>query len=476
MMAIFKSVDDGHSLYVAPSPLRNSVAFLPFRFREFYARRGAFIDRRPRYIVTDIGLGFEFGNPAFERGVVILRWDGVRIQDKVMRSGELGWAANEGAKRTLGIQRLTARYLAVQQFPEKQYAEIEFLSKSGQKGIVRIDWVYAVRRNLFGRDVGNLGSLSTAMHEQLKWNDRELENGRSFYRGLSLTSKSTSRQRRNRKVLPVPFVISRSISAESVSTSSGTFGLLSLYNFSPARQSVFVRSLIAILKILPRAGLVIDARGNTGGSPRLCQGIVQLFTKKRIRTVSVSARLTPLTMKMAMTPVNVANKSEILTSLETLARKSAKEASERKKKFFGGFRPLQEEANSYTGPSYPGPVIVLVDGNTYSCGDAFTAAFKDSVAGIVVGTDESTGGGGGGPMMTNALAALYPSLFQRLPGGVQLSITSYKLVRGGTGNGKMIEYVGVKPHVRYYQTRRDREEEDIDLFDYLGKILNRTKK
>jgi hypothetical protein len=47
-----------------------------------------------------------------------------------------------------------------------------------------------------------------------------------------------------------------------------------------------------------------------------------------------------------------------------------------------------------TGQVYQGPVVLLVDGLTYSAADIFAAGFQDHKIGQILGTDATTGGGG----------------------------------------------------------------------------------
>ena len=78
MTSVFMSVRDLHTNYLLPEPYRDYTAYLPCLVRPYYDGDG-----RRRYIVTDLMPGYPFSNPKFTRGVEILDWNGVAIDDAV---------------------------------------------------------------------------------------------------------------------------------------------------------------------------------------------------------------------------------------------------------------------------------------------------------------------------------------------------------------------------------------------------------
>ncbi len=131
--------------------------------------------------------------------------------------------------------------------------------------------------------------------------------------------------------------------------------------------------------------------------------------------------------------------------------------------YFGHYRIQEEESNAHNGPFYDGPVIVLVDAETYSSGDIFPAVAQDSRAATLVGVDGSTGGGGSLVLSSKHLPLLFPSEFTDLPGNVSWPFSVFRLTRGGKNEGSPIEFFGVKPDVRYYYMKQDRLYGDMDL-------------
>lgn len=116
-------------------------------------------------------------------------------------------------------------------------------------------------------------------------------------------------------------------------------------------------------------------------------------------------------------------------------------------------------------------MVVLVDAETYSCGEVFAAVVQDSGAGILVGADESTGGGGSAVTSLSYLRLLYPTMFDVLPDLGDWSFSQFRVTRGGKNEGTPFEYFGVKPEERYYYTKADRLDADRDLHLYLNNLL-----
>ena len=103
------------------------------------------------------------------------------------------------------------------------------------------------------------------------------------------------------------------------------------------------------------------------------------------------------------------------------------------------------------GQVYGGPVVAVVDANTYSAGDLFAAGFVDNGIGPLVTVGEATGAGGANvwePADGAATPWWAPTFEQQeLPGGIGYTR------RGAAGDprrrrreGAAIEDVGVRGH------------------------------
>ena len=64
-----------------------------------------------------------------------------------------------------------------------------------------------------------------------------------------------------------------------------------------------------------------------------------------------------------------------------------------------------------------------------------------------------------------------PDEFAPLPRGVGFATSTFRLMRTGNSAGAILENFGVEPDVVYRPTLRDRLEDDVDLFDFLARIV-----
>src|SRR5207245_2665350 len=114
----------------------------------------------------------------------------------------------------------------------------------------------------------------------------------------------------------------------------------------------------ALLRRLPDRGLIIDLRGNPGGFIWAAERLLQLFTPNRVTPTKFALRATPLTSAMSRA---VFNQSELAPWAESLA--TAEQTSE---PFSSHLAITAEERCNDVGQRYGGPVVVVVDANTYS--------------------------------------------------------------------------------------------------------------
>src|SRR3954468_10231966 len=98
MSAIFDSLHDLHTGYQLPAPYSKAHCWLPFKVE-------ACTDQGQRkYIVSRVIDEFN-EDPNFVKGVEVLSWDGVPIEEAADHAGKRG--SNRAAQRALGLARLT---------------------------------------------------------------------------------------------------------------------------------------------------------------------------------------------------------------------------------------------------------------------------------------------------------------------------------------------------------------------------------
>ena len=124
---------------------------------------------------------------------------------------------------------------------------------------------------------------------------------------------------------------------------------------------------------------------------------------------------------------------------------------------------------------YGGPVVAVVDANTYSAGDLFAAGFYDNEIGTLITVGEATGAGGANvwsPERRERRAARDARSSSRC--SRRASATPSRSAgrrRAGDFDGAAIEDVGVQGHRSYAMTRRDLTGNNGDLRAMCGRLL-----
>ena len=98
----------------------------------------------------------------------------------------------------------------------------------------------------------------------------------------------------------------------------------------------------------------------------------------------------------------------------------------------------------------------MVDANTYSCGDLFTAGFVDNRLGPVISIGTASGAGGANVWSDFEIPSAFRNAGRRLPvlpDGVGYTLAIRRMVRTGDAEGSVIEDVGVTG--RPYQMTSD---------------------
>jgi hypothetical protein len=126
------------------------------------------------------------------------------------------------------------------------------------------------------------------------------------------------------------------------------------------------------------------------------------------------------------------------------------------------------------GQRYPGPVVAIVDANTYSSGDLFAAGFVDNKVGTLVSLDQATGAGGANVWRSQQVALALSGTHAappRLPGGIEYTLAFRRAIRAGESAGIGIEDRGINGHLHYAPTLRDLQEGNCDLKAFCCRLL-----
>jgi hypothetical protein len=234
-------------------------------------------------------------------------------------------------------------------------------------------------------------------------------------------------------------------------------GYLRIWSFDVEDDQAFLDEAIRLLGLLPQGGLIVDLRGNPGGLIWAAERMLQLFTATPISPTRFSLVATAATRQMAASPFNQLDLAPWADSLDQAISTGDQYAQP---------LPLTDPDWCNDTPRvYPGPAVAVVDANTYSSGDLFTAGWVDHDIGSLLTVGQATGAGGANVWTSAQLRdALTGTDFQfdPLPAGVGFSLAVRRAIRSAAGDGIPIEDLGISG-TPYDMTRADLLNSNRDL-------------
>jgi hypothetical protein len=123
---------------------------------------------------------------------------------------------------------------------------------------------------------------------------------------------------------------------------------------------------------------------------------------------------------------------------------------------------------------YSGPVVAVIDANTFSCGDLFAAGIVDHGIGEIVSIGEASGAGGANVWTSNDIEYAYHAAGRDLPPippGISFSISVRRMIRTGQSAGLAIEDIGIVGDDQYEMTSDDLLHGNTDLAEFCTRIL-----
>lgn len=444
MIALFQLARDGHSVYNVPPPLGRAIAFLPLQVREYHDGSDL------RFVVTDVAINPNLSKNTLKIGAEVIRWNGLPVHEAALQTGNEAYTTHKAARLSFGLKLMTFRYLSRDRVPTQDAVTMTYRTRSGGERTIRMPWRYAPY-NPFAK-----------LHRA----------GAGLARGTVKVGKERTRSRS--RTATTKGDSCKHLSREIVVTPLGSFGKITVPNFNDCGYQEFLHQFHTSLLSFPsNDGVVIDVRGNNGGDPRQCVGAARYFADNRILGTTLQSRVSALNLHLAR--LDRAKRVPNFLYLRAMFRAQTRTENFAKVydlNYFGDLS-LAEDIKTESKPRYNGPVVVLVDSETFSCGEVFTSAVQDSGSGIVVGTHKATSGGGGASLSNVLYSVMYPEYFSPLPGQVTFQITNARLVRTGKSIGMPFEFFGIQPDVRYNYTRVDRTRKERDLNLFLKNILRK---
>ena len=385
LSAVFHSLHDLHTSYILPEPFAGKIAYLPFQVEEFFAKGDS------HFVISRLAEGYSA--PGLEPGAEVMAWNGIPIGRAVDLNAARFAGSNAAARHARGLESLTIRSLHVDLPPDEHWVTVGFTANDGSSRELRQAWLVVDNLPAFGPDP-----------------DQESD-GASL--GLDFGGDATARAT---KLLFAPGVVAREdaeregrapprpqapdtvvdtpmpglFRASAVTTPSGTYGHLRIFTFRVPNPRAFVDEFVRLLAELPQDGLILDVRGNPGGTIQAGELALQALTPRRIVPEPVQFINTPLNLLICrrhrMNPTGAMDLGPWFPSIEQALATGAT---------FSQAFPITagDEANAM-GQVYHGPVVLITDARCYSAGDIFAAGFQDHAIGPVLGVDDNTGAGG----------------------------------------------------------------------------------
>ncbi|MCP4660933.1 MAG: hypothetical protein GY856_36495, partial [bacterium] len=304
MTRIFASVCDRHTMYLLPSPLREKVAFLGIKVEDTFDQAG-----QRRYLVThaipkvletlkDLAEGdkdsfFEVLDPTGEdneeekkrKVVEVVSWNGVPIRRAVEINAENHAGSNLEARHARGLTRLTLRPLKVSLPPDERWATIGYriFEKEGKEFILRDSEIKEL--TLPWRILDQLPEVVGDDPRQAATRGIDAE-GDAVHQLSKLLFAKDGESGPN----------DRSPASQAFKSELGNeIGYLRIFTFN-VDPCDFVKEFSRLLKQASQdapKGLILDVRGNSGGSIWAAERILQFLTPRRIEPARFQVRNTP---------------------------------------------------------------------------------------------------------------------------------------------------------------------------------------
>jgi hypothetical protein len=369
------------------------------------------------------------------------------------------------------VSTLTIRALQIALPPDEGWVIVGYRTASGHRAEIRIDWMVnpPLPSGEGIDDVADDSELDHASGLDLEQHlVQQMRKALFAPQTVAATKKVADKVARGVARGALESIMPSVFEARSVTTPGGIFGYLRIRTFA-APVKAFVEEFIRLVTALPKEGLIIDVRGNGGGTIMNGEFILQLLSPRRIEPEPVQFLNTPLNLQICRQ--NGPNSPVIDLSPWV---ESMQQALQTAAVFSAGFPISDAEQCNAIGQKYFGPVVLIIDALCYSTTDFFAAGFQDHEIGPVLGADGNTGAGGANVWTHDLLAALLPgaeSVYKPLPAGAGMRVSMRRGLRVGRRAGMPVEDLGIIPDERHFMTKEDLLNDNIDLINKAGSLL-----
>lgn len=458
LTSLVNRLRDAHTQYQGPWEVQDPIMSLPFLVEAYGPAEN------PTYVVSKVDRR-SVKDPNFVEGVTVQHWNGIPFDRAVDLHAENETGGRPDARRARALESLTFRALEYAPPPNEEWVVLKYTDLAGGSREVTLNWegIDPQRAPTASRTSGTrvrraINSAAEAVRRAKKFRFSHEQWRAERTAGAQAARKAGGAG-----------AFADFLTARTVRTRSGDFGYLRIWSFDVDDDQKFIDAARALLSGLPDRGLILDLRDNPGGYIWAAERMLQLFTPNTVTPTKFSWRATDLTAAMARAPFNEA---ELAPWAESLF--NAQLTGEP----YSSHIPITpyERCNDL-GQHYGGPVVAVVDANTYSSGDLFTAGILDNRIGPIVCIGEATGAGGANVWDFDDLRAALSAAdhpLPKLPAGVSFTVAVRRAVRSGDADGTLIEDAGI-PGQPYEMTRDDilgrGHQSNADLIEHCGEIL-----
>ncbi len=475
MSAIFAGLRDYHTGYVLPREYAGSTAILPFRIAAFGCAE------RRQYLVTAVAQGFRAAG--FRPGVRLLSWSGVAMPRAVRLQAERSAGANPDAQHARALLAMTVRPMGKTPPPDEAWVELEYCGTDGARHRARAEWRVVTpppERHAEDQDPDSRHHLAIDHDGDLR--RRSLKHvfepdARILERDAVKTDRSDPTPDRGGTIWtrwPGVFTARVLTHRPPIDGTPRQFGYIRIHTFAIYSDPAgFVAEFARLLGAVPPGGLVLDVRANPGGLVAFAERLLQLLTPRRIEPQRFQFLATDEVLELCGRVTAVEPGQADFSPWQ----ESVQHALSTGETYSVALPMTPPEACNDIGQVYHGPVVLLIDGLSYSATDIFTAGFRDHRIGEIIGTDGNTGAGGANVWDYETIRRRFndtPEAFCALPHGAGLRVALRRTVRVRDNAGVEIEERGIPPDKEHIHplTRRDLLEGDVDLLGYAASVLS----
>jgi C-terminal processing protease CtpA/Prc len=423
MTEIFTSVRDRHTVYVLPDPYRRAVAFLPFVVERCWE------DGEPTYLITKVHPAIaddQLPDPR-ERpypAVRVTHWNGVAMSRAVALSGQVNAGGNRDARLARGLTRLTFRWMGLGSRPLEDWVTLRYVVGDGEPQERKFSWLFT------GRGPARPGRAAWERPPQ-RAGTRGIDGEGEWIRGVQRNLFA------GKEAAPLEY---------TAATKEEPYGYLRIHSFEvgDAGLEAYLDLAAGLITGAPREGLILDIRGNPGGSIVAAERMLQMLSPKPVIPERLQFLSTPEAAAMARQYFAGLDAGADQPSAVAGFDRSRREAADAGAQYIVSPPVEVERPTGPRGCLHDGPKVLIVDALTYSAGDIFAAGFQDQGLGEVIGTDSRTGGGGGNVWEYDFVRQCAQSyLLDPLPRNASFDVAVRRATRVRANSGMAIEDVGV---------------------------------